>query len=289
MNTVAVVGLGLIGGSVARELAGRGIRVLGFDRDPDHLRAALQGGAVAAGLQADLHGVEEADTVVVAVPVGAAPGVLEAIAPRLGQVRLVTDVGSTKRSVVDAATQLGIGRRFVGSHPLAGDHQSGWAASRPGLFAGTRVFLCPTPGTGEDALARARELWSILGAHPELLDAAEHDRRLAWTSHLPQMLSTALAVTLSQAGVHRGELGRGGRDMTRLAGSSPEVWTDISLDNAPALLAALRSLECSWRELEAALAKGDGAKIRQFFADGNGWVSAEPALELGTTAPEMQV
>nr|MDQ3309037.1 prephenate dehydrogenase [Gemmatimonadota bacterium] len=230
IRQAAVIGLGLIGGSLARELSARGIRVLGYDRDEARVRAALRDGGIHAVLNPELEGIDTADIVVIAVPVAIAPDILQAALPRLGRVRLVVDVGSTKASIMAAAGALGIGSQFVGCHPLAGDHRSGWEASRLGMFQGARVFLCPTTETGEDALGLAWEFWRMLGAHPEVEDAMEHDRRLAWTSHLPQAVSTALALALGGAGIERRELGPGGRDMTRLAGSSPELWTDIALD-----------------------------------------------------------
>jgi prephenate dehydrogenase len=271
LKSAAVIGLGLIGGSVARELSVRGIRVLGYDRDKASVQAALRDGGIHVGLNPELEGIDTVDVVVVAVPVAAAPGVLQTALPHLKRVRLITDVGSTKRTIGNAAETLGIGERFVGSHPLAGDHCSGWSASRLGLFDGARVSLCPTADTSERALDLAREFWEALGARPGTIDAAEHDRRLAWTSHLPQTVSTALALALAGTGIQRDELGPGGRDMTRLAGSSPGMWTDIALDNAAELGNALSSLEQCCQQLRAALAAQDRASVQGFFAAGQHW------------------
>lgn len=276
LRSAVVVGLGLIGGSLARELAARGVRVSGWDRDADTLRAALREGGIHAALGSGLEGIGEADLVAVAVPVAAAVATLRTAAPHLHSARLVTDVGSTKRSIGAAAEALGIGGRWVGSHPLAGDHRSGWAASRRGLFRGARVFLCPGPSTGPDALALARGLWSAVGAEPETADAATHDQRLAWSSHLPQAASTALALALGGEGIPHAELGPGGRDMTRLAGSSAEVWTGIALDNAANLAAALAGAEAELRELRAALEADDQARVRRFFAGGVEWRRSAP-------------
>ncbi|HEX2190438.1 MAG TPA: prephenate dehydrogenase/arogenate dehydrogenase family protein [Longimicrobiaceae bacterium] len=276
-HTAAVVGLGLVGGSLARDLAERGVRVLGHDRDPESVRAALRDGAVHAALGPGLQGVEEAELVVLAVPVTAAPAVLEALAPRIRSARLVTDVGSTKRSVCDAAEALGLGERFVGSHPMAGSHLSGWEASRPGLFAGARVYLCPTASTAAPALELARELWAGVGALPETADAAEHDRLLASTSHLPDLASAALARTLAAGGVHRSLLGRGGRDVTRLAGGSPEMWTAIALDNAAPLAEAVEAMRAHLDDLRAALLRGDADALHEFFAAAREWWRQDPA------------
>jgi prephenate dehydrogenase len=271
IRTAAVVGLGLMGGSLARDLAARGVRVLGHDRDAGAVEGALREGVVHAALGPGLEGAEEAELVVAAVPVTAAAAVLRELAPRLRSARLVTDVGSTKASVCAAAEAAGIGAVFVGSHPLAGSHLSGWEASRPGLFAGARVFLSPAPSAGAPALALARELWTALGALPETVDAAEHDLLLARTSHLPHLASVTLARALAAAGVPRAELGPGGRDVTRLAGSSPEMWTAVALDNAAPLAEAVDGLRARLDELHAALRAGDAAALHALFAAAREW------------------
>ena len=271
VRSAAVVGLGLIGGSVARDLAGRGVRVLGHDRDPAAVRDALRDGGISEAL-ADWEDVGGVDLVVIAVPVTAAPGVLRLIRPR--GAALVTDVGSTKESIVRAAEDAGLGERFVGSHPLAGDHRSGWNASRTGLFDGARVFLAPTSHTAPDALQRARALWSALGARTEVMDAAEHDRRMAAVSHLPQALATALGSLLAQEGLGRADLGPGARDMTRLAASSPDMWAAIAADNARHLSAAVGAMQERLGALRDALDAGDAGRLRSFFEEGNRWSAA---------------
>lgn len=271
IGPVAVFGLGLIGGSLARDLTAGGVRVLGYDRDPDAAAAALREGVTARSLAPTLEGVEEAEIVVLAVPVGAAPELLARLSPRLGSARLVTDVGSTKGGIVAAAARMGLADRFVGGHPLAGDARSGWDASREGLFRGARVFLTPSHDTPGDALALAGGLWRAVGASPEVLSAEEHDRRLAWTSHLPQLLSTSLALALAGAGIAKGDLGPGGRGVARLAGSSPEMWSGICLENAEALGAALASVRGRIEGVEEALREGDEAALRRFFAEGRSW------------------
>jgi prephenate dehydrogenase len=166
---------------------------------------------------------------------------------------------------------MGLADRFVGAHPLAGDHRSGWDASRAGLFAGARVFLCPADGAGEEAVALAEALWTGLGGTTERMDATEHDRRLAWTSHLPQAVSTALAMALAGRGIGRGELGPGGRDVTRLAGSSPEMWAGVLRDNADAVGDALAAMEAEVRALREAVASGDADRIRERLARARRW------------------
>jgi prephenate dehydrogenase len=271
VRTVAVAGLGLIGGSVARDLARRGVRVLGWDRDAATVAAAREEGVVSAALGDGLAGVEDADVLLLALPVLAAPAVLESALPRLARVRLVTDAGSTKSSIVAAAERLGIGERFVGAHPLAGSHESGWTASREGLFAGATVYLCPTPSSSADAVEETHALWSALGGRTVEIDAAEHDRRLAWTSHLPQALSTALAAALAEQGIARGELGPGGRDMTRLAGSSPAMWADILGDNRDAIVDTLQKMEDQIRTLRFGIGRRDGEDARKMLETAKSW------------------
>lgn len=270
VRSAGIVGLGLIGGSIARDLSARGVRVLAYDRDAETVEMACAGGVVNGAVDASLAGFEDVELVIVAVPVSVTSEVLTA-AHALKRTRLITDVGSTKRSVVAAAQAIGIGERFVGSHPLAGHHQSGLGAAREGLFVGATVYLCPTPSTRADSLALAHDLWRMLGARPEIVDAEAHDRRMAYASHLPQAASTALALALADADVKRGELGDGGRDTTRLAGGSAEMWTAIAADNADALLPAVDALGAQIERLREALAQRDDAALRAIFTAAREW------------------
>jgi prephenate dehydrogenase len=275
LRTVAIAGLGLIGGSLARDLAAAGVRVIGYDADPATIREALAAGVIEAILGPDLAGVEDADALVVAVPVTRAVELLEVAAPRARGLRLVTDVGSTKERITMTAERHGLAHNFIGAHPLAGDHRSGWAASRPGLFRGARVFLTPIPSAGPEALATARALWAGVGARVEEIDATEHDRRMAWISHLPQVTSTALALVLAAEGIEPDDLGPGGRDLTRLAASSPALWSEIVLENRAALSAAIHSLEERLRRFRDALDGVDEGSIQEIFAAGNHWTRSQ--------------
>ena len=275
IRTAAVAGLGLIGGSLARDLAARGVRVLACDADAGVVDAAVAEGVVSAALGPGLEGVEEADALVLAIPVRAAPALLKAALPRLRGLRLVTDAGSTKGCIVEAAQRLGLGATFVGAHPLAGDHRSGWPASRPGLFADATVYLTPTAESSGDAVALARELWSSVGAVTVEMGADDHDRLLAWTSHLPQVVSSALAAALAEQGIDRAELGRGGQDVARLAASSPEVWRDILAENAAAVSDAIGEMERQLAAARAAIGSGDAEAIRAWLAESHRWAARE--------------
>ncbi len=267
----AVIGLGLIGGSMARDLAANGVTVSAFDGDPRLLELAIRDGVVARALDASLRDVRDADLVVIAVPVDRALDVLRTLAPHVGDHTLVTDVGSTKARIVALAEQLGIGRSFIGSHPMAGDHRSGWTASRACLFENAPVYVCATPSTDPATAARNDALWRAFGARTIPMDAELHDEKLAWTSHLPHMIAVVLGITLGAGGVVRDELGPGGRDMTRIAGSSPEMWTAIAVDNARAIDDALAVAEQEIATLRGSLERGDSAALRAQFAAARAW------------------
>ena len=270
-DNVAIVGLGLIGGSLARDLAARGVRVSAYDPQTTHLAAAIRTHVVARALDETLDGVRDADVVVIATTVDRATDVLRRLAQKTLRARLITDVGSTKTRIVELASELGLGERFVGSHPLAGDHRSGWSASREHLFRDARVFLCPTRDTAAGATELAHALWTQVGATPETIGAEQHDLSLAWRSHLPHVVSAALALSLSRAGISRTDLGPGGRDVTRLAGSSPEMWTAIALENAAAIDVALREAERELSAFRSALQRTDGPKLHAKFAAAREW------------------
>ena len=269
-RTVAIIGLGLIGGSVARDLASHGARVLGYDRDPESMALAIASGHVHAALGNDLAEVAAADWLVLAVPVNEAVALLGKIAPIGGHLTLITDVGSTKRAIVDAARELGL-TQFVGSHPIAGSHDSGWRASRPGLFNGCDVVLCTHALTSDDALGHAQALWESLGSRITSCPAVVHDERMAWVSHLPHIASFALALAIGAQGHARAELGPGGRDATRLAASSPGMWRAIGIENAASISRAVLALEQQLRQFRMALDSSDGDDLETRMANASSW------------------
>ena len=264
VRSVGIIGIGLIGGSLARDLAARAIRVLAHDSDPATLRAALDAGVIHAPLDPAHVDTADLDAVVIATPVTAALELFASSADSLARVPLITDVCSTKRTIGETAHRLGLDR-FIGAHPLAGDYRSGWPAARANLFRSATVYLCPTAATPAEPLAVLRALWESVGAVPEIIDAGDHDRLLAWTSHLPQAAATALARAIAGAGIDLDRLGPGGRDMTRLAHSSADVWTPIALDNAVPLSRALAQLESELGILRDALDRGDGDAVHRYF------------------------
>ena len=267
----AILGLGLIGGSIARDLAVRKVRVFGFDTDTQTLNAARRARVIGRVVDESLEQLREARTVILAVPVDAAAELLTRAAPFLGNVTLITDVGSTKSTIVAHAQSLGLGAKFVGSHPLAGDHRSGWTASRRALFLRAKVFVCPTRTSRPETIGFAHTFWRSLGALPVDMAAKTHDAEVAYTSHLPHLLSAALARTLSRANHPRSALGAGGRDATRLASSSPEMWSAIVAANGPNLTRALDAYLKELRLLRKAATSGDAAAIHELFTATGAW------------------
>lgn len=278
---VAIVGLGLMGGSLARALAARGAYILGFDGNSEHLDAAMREQVVHEALGHGLAGVESAEVVVLALPIDATSSMLTSFSDPLRRARLVMDLASTKRSIVATAEGVGLGERYVGAHPLTGSHRSGWGAARASLFEGARVFLCPTASTTPQTMLLAESFWKELRAGTELLDAATHDAEMAWRSHLPHVLSSALAVTLREAGIRRSALGPGGRDMTRLAGSSTAMWSAIVADNASAVAEAVAACELQLRTFREAIERGDHAVTRELLAAGCDWFDGTPEATPG--------
>jgi prephenate dehydrogenase len=266
-----IIGLGLMGGSLARDLAALGVRLVVADVRPEVMAAALDEGIAVAATGNDLSGAGDVDLVVIATPVDEAREIMDRLAPHLAPETIVSDLGSTKLSISRQAEAVGIGDRFVGSHPLTGDHRSGWAASRKGLFDDAHVFVCPTSSTRADIVKRMEGLWATVGARTEVVNPEDHDRRMAWVSHLPQIASSALALALRDGGFDPSDLGPGGRDVLRLAGSGPEVWGPICLDNADNVVDAIDDLQQRLSRLRSALGERRAEAIASFFELSRAW------------------
>ncbi|RTR06401.1 bifunctional prephenate dehydrogenase/3-phosphoshikimate 1-carboxyvinyltransferase [Halomonas nitroreducens] len=266
-SRLLIVGLGLIGGSLAAALRRSGFEgeLLACDPDAEEIARGVEMGLIDRGdtrLSAMLDGVS---LVVLAVPVLAMRGVMEELAAALGRAApnlVITDVGSTKSAIRQAAEQA-FGRlppNLVLGHPIAGSEKSGVAAADPALYVGHKVILTPAPDTDGDALARVRALWCAAGAEVLEMDVARHDQVLARTSHLPHLLAFSLVDTLARQD-ERLEIFRyaagGFRDFTRIAGSDPVMWRDIFVANREAVLAALDDFEAGVARLRRAVEAGD--------------------------------
>lgn len=268
---VVIVGLGLIGGSLARDLRRGGHTVTACGRDAARLAPAREQGLVDAVAEDWDSALAAAELVVLGVPVGALRETYVRIRPHVSAGTVVTDVGSTKGSVVrDIAAACGghLPAHFVPGHPIAGTEHSGFAASVEGLFAGRRVVLTPTADTDPAAVERVSDLWRQVGAQVLTMTPQAHDAALALTSHLPQMLSYTLMGQFAEAGdgALAPLIGSGFRGMTRLAGSDPVLWRDVALANRAQLSLALHRYLERLGELAAAIDAGDEARLGKLFA-----------------------
>ena len=267
---IAIVGVGLIGGSLALALRRAGLvrEVVGIGRTQQNLDVALARGIVdRAGTDAAL--AADCELVVLATPGALLAPSAAAVAPHLAPGTIVTDAGSVKAGVVRDCTAALAGRaRFVGAHPIAGTESSGAAAAEADLFRGARCVLTPVADTDPDALARVRALWEAVGMDVVEMAPEAHDELLALTSHVPHLLAFALTGAAAAFRDARGGApdpfafaGPSFRDATRVAASSPEMWRDILLANAGAVRAALRDVRGRLDALDAAIAAGDAAGI----------------------------
>jgi prephenate dehydrogenase len=277
---VAVVGIGLIGGSVACGLRSRGLATEVVGYDPHDAGVAQRLGLVdrmAASAEDALRG---ADLVVLAAPVAANCDWLrrigEAPAGVLGPQAVITDVSSTKRSIADAAVRWLGARlpRFVASHPIAGSERQGPDAASSGLFEGNVALLCPASTSAADAVERVEMLWRALGARIGTMTAQRHDELFAAVSHWPHAVAFALSAALGSSALAdeaRRFSGAGLRDTTRIGASSPTLWADILLDNRDASLAAASAFRAELDAIEKALADGDRDRLAAALARGADW------------------
>jgi prephenate dehydrogenase len=240
---ITILGLGVMGGSLARALAAlqRVPYVTGWSPDETERAAALAAGAVASAPSEWRASLADAELVVLAAPLRASCDLLAEVAAAAPASTTLSDVASLKAPLARAAERAGALDRWVGAHPMAGSEESGFAASRADLYRGARVWIT-AGGDAEKRVARVHALWRALGADPVAIGAEEHDRLVALASHLPQLTANALALVLEREGVEPAQLGPGGRDMTRLAGSSPEIWKDLLEHASPVLVDGLREL-----------------------------------------------
>ncbi len=267
-SSLAVIGLGAIGGSLAWQARLAGIpRVVGCSPSRADGVQALRAAAITELAEQAESAVAGAELVVLAVPARATVDLIGRLAPVLEPGAVLTDVCSVKVPVLARAAAEGLGDRFAGGHPLAGTHASGFAAARSDRLRGCVVYVCETGAPGGDhAARRVMSFWTqVLEAHPVLISAEAHDRQLAWTSHLPQAVASALAKTLADQGLAGVSFGPGARDTTRLAAGSPEMWIDILLYNRDAVAGALTAAEARVAELRALVLAGDADGLRHYL------------------------
>ncbi|HIF93221.1 MAG: prephenate dehydrogenase/arogenate dehydrogenase family protein [Myxococcales bacterium] len=266
---LAVLGLGLLGGSVAAASKERGlaIEVVGAARKQAPLERALKAGIVDQ-IASPKEAVQGADLVVLGTPVGSMAGVLAEVAGELAPGAIVTDVGSVKGTVVDLLPGLlPDGVSFIGSHPMAGSHLRGPDHARGDLFEGASCVVTSCDDENSNAAERVEQFWRDLGARVLRRSPAVHDEEVAWVSHLPHLLSFAFAESLHSAPANVGELaGSGFRDFTRIAQSDSELWGEILSLNRKALSGPLSQFSESLAKLSRILEEGDGEALEQMLS-----------------------
>ncbi len=269
---LAVVGVGLIGGSLALALkeAGAVGEVVGLGRGRANLEKALELGLIDRIAADAADGVAEADVVFLATPVMTLREAAAALLPHMKAGAVLTDGGSVKGTVVqEIEPLLPPGVHFVPGHPIAGTEKSGAEAAFATLYRNRRCILTPTPRTDAAALDLVRRMWELVGSRVVLMDVEKHDRVLAAISHLPHMVAYSLVNAVSSYDRYEEnilEYSAGGfRDFTRIASSDPTMWRDIALTNREALLEMVERFEVSLRELKEDIAAGDGQALYEFF------------------------
>jgi prephenate dehydrogenase len=287
---VVIVGVGLIGGSFALGLkaARASGTIVGLERSAQALARARELGIIDVACTDPAEALQDADLVLLAAPVAQTGAILESLLPHLAPHTIVTDAGSTKSDVVVAARAVLKERihQFVPGHPIAGRESNGPDAAIPDLFRGKKAVLTPLPDNPPDMVERVAAAWRACGAIIHMLTPQEHDRVFAAVSHLPHLLAYALVDDIANkphADLLFQYAASGFRDFTRIAGSSPEMWRDISLANRESLLGELDAYLAQLTHLRARLAAADGAALEAVYGNAqrarHAWITAIEAAE----------
>ncbi len=292
MNRIAILGLGLMGGSLGLALKARQFRgrVCGYARRSETRAEALRMKAVDEVFERPADAVRDADFVVFCVPILSIPELSSACREALKPGALVTDVGSTKAELISKVSDIleGTSAIYIGSHPVAGSEQQGLEAARPDLYEGAVVVVTPAPGQDAQAATRVKDFWKGLGAVVRTMEPGEHDRVMARTSHLPHLVSAALALAVGRDG-DLDALGRfcgsGFRDTTRIADGSPAVWHDIIASNRESVAAELRAFESALKRLADTIERSDSEALRTFLEEGR---ARRRALMRGRAGEDQQ-
>jgi len=270
---VALVGIGLIGSSLARALKAKGLAgaIVAADQNADNRRAALALGLVDEVFSDAKKAVRDADLVILATPVSTFGRLAKAIGPHLKQGAILTDVGSVKQAVIAAvAPYVPDGVFFIPGHPIAGTENSGPEAGYAELFEGRWCLLTPPPKTNAKALGQVKKMWEAMGSKLAVMAPSHHDRVLAITSHLPHLIAYTIVGTADDLSADmRSEVIRysagGFHDFTRVAASDPVMWRDIFLNNRPAVLEIIQRFTEDLIALQRAIRWGEGDKLQSLF------------------------
>jgi len=273
IERVAIIGLGLLGGSIGLAIADAApdIVTTGYDFNPDVRAKAQQRELVGSVCDSPAEAVASADLVILCVPVGAMEVAARDLAPHLPQGAIISDVGSSKKSVLDALSAALPGRTVIPAHPVAGTEQSGPDAGFATLFAGRWCILTPPSDADEEAVKALSDFWTKLGAKVELMDPDHHDLVLAVTSHIPHLIAFTIVGTASDLEqVTRSEVIKysagGFRDFTRIAASDPVMWRDVFLNNKGAVLEMLGRFTEDLTAMQRAIRSGDGDALHELFS-----------------------
>lgn len=271
-DTLAIAGLGLIGGSIARDARQRGLagRIIAFGRSAARLEHARHMGLIDAGYTEFGDAIAAADLVIIGTPVRIIAAQARACMPGMRPGAILCDVGSVKGQVVrDIESCAPPHVHFIGAHPIAGTENSGFESSVSGLFEERICVLTPTPHTDAAALQRLGQFWEALGSRVITMDTQTHDRMFAAISHLPHMVAFALVNAISGMQGFEGDIlqysAGGFRDFTRIAASDPVMWRDIALMNRECILQSIDCMEQSLGAIKAAVAAGDADTIETLF------------------------
>ena len=269
-NNVTIIGVGLIGGSLARVLKDKGMAgtITGAGRSRQTLELALRLGVIDRLAQGSKHAVEAADLVVLASPVGSFEAVIKEIGPHLKQGAILTDVGSVKGAIVKLIEDhLPVGVHFVPAHPIAGKEKFGVAESTGTLFQGAKCIVTPTKRTDARALEMIKEVWAAAGAKVLMMDPDLHDRIFAAVSHMPHVAAFAMMCAVAELKTDTEDYidfsGGGFKDFTRIAASSPEIWRDICLMNRDNIVHMLDRYQFALNRFKRELLANDGPKLEK--------------------------
>jgi prephenate dehydrogenase len=271
-GSVGILGLGVMGGSLARALAElpERPRVTGWSPKAAEREAARRAGVVHAAPETWREAVADIELLVLAVPLRASCDLLPEIVAATAPTATLSDVASLKAPLMRAVAAAKAESRWVGAHPMAGSEASGFGASSSSLYRGARVWTVASPAA-QERVRRVHAFWRSLGARPAEIDAEEHDRLMSLASHLPQLTANALATVMMKAGIRPDQLGPGGLDTTRLAASSADLWKDLLAHAAPDLIRGLRELSGAAGRIADMLDRGDVEGVADMMRSTRAW------------------
>ena len=272
MNKICIVGVGLIGGSLAKAMirSKQATHVVGFGRDTKRLQAAQNNGVITDYTTDVKEALNGADMVVIATPVGSFESILKSIQPHVDATTVITDVGSTKASVIKVVESVfgSLPSNFVPAHPIAGKEKSGFEASDGDLFMGRKVIITPTESSSSEAVEAVKNVWQAAGATVDIMSAASHDELLGMTSHLPHMLAFSIMNYLISQHPSASLYAAGGfRDFSRIASGDPIMWRDICLNNKEAIVNHIKGYRGTLDNLIDVIENENSTAIEALFRD----------------------